>query len=94
MQGKKGKASNGQLWGLSVWDTWKAVFKANDFMKRREPLTVQRTDEELAQFLVLELSDPCITAKTVKRYRADFNAGRMTAGVAPLFISTEYKESE
>ena len=93
-QGKKGHSTKGKRFKLGVWDTWKAVFKANHFALKRMPLMTPRTDEELAEFMAWELDDATIDTAKVKRCRTDFNAGRMTKGIAPKFISLEYTKEQ
>ncbi len=82
--------TKGKRFKLSVFDTFKLVFKANHFAMNRMPLMIPRTDAELAKFLQWELNDASLNSSRLKQYRANFNAGRMTKGVAPAFNSIQF----
>jgi len=92
--GKRGKAGNenkGRSFNKSVWDCWAWVFRVNEFLIERMPLTIPRTDEELAEFMRYEYQDGNIRDDTVRHYRTDFNKGKLTQGNCPEFISEEWK---
>jgi len=92
--GKRGKAGNenrGRRFNKTVWECWAWLFRVNDFLMEREPLTIPRTDEELAEFMRYEYHDGNINRITVRNYRNQFNHGKLTQGNMPEIISKEWK---
>lgn len=87
----KGTNKQGKRWGLPVFQTYCRVFKINDFLQNRQPFTVPRTDEEIAEFLRDELDDDTIDKTRIRVYRTNFNIGKLTKGILPNFKSVETK---
>lgn len=72
--------------GLSVYDTWAAVFQKNE--------TEHKTDAQITEFLLQEFPDHQIKSfHQVHTCRGYYNNGRFTKGVKPAVKSVAYNEA-